>query len=504
MNGAPLLELAGITKSFPGVQALKDGRLSLEAGTVHALLGENGAGKSTLLKTLSGAHQPDGGTIRLDGQPISIPSPAAARLQRIAVIYQEFNLVPELTIRENLFLGREKTRGGFCDAKIERTEAVALLGRLATPISPETPVSALTVAQMQMVEIAKALSQNARIVVMDEPTAALSGREVDALFAVIADLKASGVGVVYVSHRLDEIFQMCDVATVMRDGAWIATKPVSEWTRASLIEAMVGRTLDQEFPPRPPLVPCTPKTGGFSGAGLEARALNRGRQVCDVSLTVTRGEIVGLTGLVGAGRTEVARILFGADRPDSGEILLDDKPLDLRSPQDAVNAGICLLTEDRKRQGLVLDLSVRDNFGLPNLPKLSKYGFLDFETERKSFGGYIQQLQIRTPNQEQDARHLSGGNQQKVVLAKWLFADADVVIFDEPTRGIDVGAKYEIYLLMRELAARGKALLMISSELPEILGMSDRILVMREGRITGEITDVASASQAQILSLAVE
>ena len=498
MSDAPaLLEMSGITKSFPGVQALKDGRLSLQAGEVHALLGENGAGKSTLLKTLSGAHQPDGGEIKLSGAPIMISSPTAARSHRIAVIYQEFNLVPELTIRENLFLGREKAKGGFCDVASERAEAEALLKRLATAASPETRVAELTVAQMQMVEIAKALSQNAQIVVMDEPTAALSGREVDALFAVIADLKASGVGVVYVSHRLDEIFQMCDRATVMRDGTWIATKPVSEWSRESLIEAMVGRSLEQEFPPRP-----NPSVVGETR--LEVKSLNRGRQVRDVSFSLKRGEILGLTGLVGAGRTEVARLLFGADKGESGEIFLDGKKLNLRSPQDAVGAGICLLTEDRKRQGLVLDLSVRDNFGLPNLPRLSKMGFLDFKTEREAFGGYVEQLLIKTPNQEQLARNLSGGNQQKVVLAKWLYAETEVIIFDEPTRGIDVGAKYEIYLLMRELAARGKALLMISSELPEILGMSDRVLVMREGRITGEIDDVPGATQAQILSLAVQ
>lgn len=509
MSDAPaLLEMSGITKSFPGVQALKDGRLSLQAGEVHALLGENGAGKSTLLKTLSGAHQPDGGEIKLIGSPITIASPTAARLHRIAVIYQEFNLVPHLTIRENLFLGREKATGGFCNVASERAEAVALLKRLATDASPETLVADLTVAQMQMVEIAKALSQNAQIVVMDEPTAALSGREVDALFAVIADLKASGVGVVYVSHRLDEIFQMCDRATVMRDGTWIATKPVTEWSRESLIEAMVGRSLEQEFPPRP--ITPTPNNGELVGrgkgvmSGLEVKNLNRGRQVRDVSFSLKRGEILGLTGLVGAGRTEVARLLFGADKAESGEIYLDGKKLTLRSPQDAVSAGICLLTEDRKRQGLVLDLSVRDNFGLPNLPRLSKLGFLDFKTEREAFSGYVEQLLIKTPNQEQLARNLSGGNQQKVVLAKWLYAETEVLIFDEPTRGIDVGAKYEIYLLMRELAARGKALLMISSELPEILGMSDRILVMREGRITGEIDDVASATQAQILSLAVQ
>ncbi len=497
--------MAGITKAFPGVQALRDGRLELLSGEVHALLGENGAGKSTLLKVLSGAHSPDGGTLQIDGESVRIGSPAESRARGIAVIYQEFNLVPHLTIRENLFLGREVARRGFLNRRAEQDEAKALLKRLATDLDPETPLGELSVAQQQMIEIAKALSQNARIVVMDEPTAALSGREVDALFAAIRDLKDSGVGVVYVSHRLDEIFQLCDRATVMRDGAWIATKPVTEWNRESLIESMVGRALEQEFPPRP--TSNSPITGGRGAdtddVRLEARNLCRGKTVKNVSLSVRRGEILGLTGLVGAGRTELARLLFGADRPDSGEIFVDNKKLHLRSPQDAADAGICLLTEDRKRQGLVLDLSLRDNFGLPNLPKLSKLGFLDFSQERTAFGKYVEQLQIKTPGQEQLARNLSGGNQQKVVLAKWLFADAEIILFDEPTRGIDVGAKYEIYVLMRELAARGKAILMISSELPEVLGMADRIVVMRGGEISGEIPDVSQATQAQILSLAV-
>lgn len=492
-----LLTMREITKSFPGVKAIRNGNLELLAGEVHALLGENGAGKSTLLKVLSGAHSPDSGELLLDGKPITIGSPSESRALGIAVIYQELNMVPHLTIRENLFLGREQTKGGFLDANSERAEAKQLLARLSSNLNPDTPVGHLSVAEQQTVEIAKAISQKARIVVMDEPTAALSGREVDALFAVIADLKASGVGVVYVSHRLDEIFQMCDRATVMRDGAWIDTRPVSEWTRESLIEAMVGRSLEQEFPHR------AESTTEEAPVRLEARGLSRGDVVRNVSLSVRKGEIVGLTGLVGAGRTEVARLLFGADKADAGEVYLDGKKLTLRSPQDAVEAGICLLTEDRKHQGLVLGQSLRENFGLPNLPDLSKAGFLDFGKERSAFGGYVEQLLIKTPGQEQLARNLSGGNQQKVVLAKWLYSDAEVILFDEPTRGIDVGAKYEIYLLMRELASRGKAILMISSELPEVLGLSDRILVMRDGQITGEITDVANATQAQILSLAV-
>lgn len=492
-----LLDVSGLEKSFPGVKALKDGRLTLEPGEIHALVGENGAGKSTLLKVLSGAHLADAGTILVDGKPAPITSPRDAAALGIAIIYQEFNLVPQLSVSENLFLGRELGKGPLVQKPQERQATQEILSRLAAPFSPDTPCGELTVAQQQLVEIAKALSQNARILIMDEPTAALSGREVDALFTIIRDLKARGIAIVYVSHRLDEIFQLCDTATVMRDGNWIATKTVPEWTRPALIEAMVGRSLSAEFPPRDP----AQKIGE---ARLQVKNLTRGNVVRDVSFELRRGEILGLSGLVGAGRTEVARLLFGADPRDSGEVLLDGKPLSLRSPQDAVKAGICLLTEDRKRQGLVLDLPIRANFGLPNLEGFVKSGFVDGKKERDAFAGYIESLLIKTPHGEQLGRNLSGGNQQKVVLAKWLQANSEVIIFDEPTRGVDVGAKFEIYVLMRKLAEQGKALLMISSELPEVLGMSDRIVVMREGRVTGEIEDATKATQEDVLHLAVE
>ena len=492
-----LLKMEGIQKSFPGVLAIREGRLELEAGEIHALLGENGAGKSTLLKVLSGAHQPDAGTIHLNGEQITIAGPRDATERGIAVIYQEFNLIPQLSVAENLFLGREKTKSGFITRADENSAAQAILRRLAAPFDATTPVGELTVAEQQLVEIAKALSQNAKILVMDEPTAALSGREVDALFAIVRDLKAQGIGIVYVSHRLDEIFQLCDTATVMRDGQWIATKPVAEWTRPKLIESMVGRALSAEFPPRD----TEQKIGA---ARLVVKNLVRGRAVQGVSFELRRGEILGLAGLVGAGRTEVARLLFGADPRDTGEIILDGKTLPMRSPQEAVQAGICLLTEDRKRQGLVLDLALRNNFGLPNLEKLGQLGFIDAAKERQAFGGYVESLLIKTPHQEQLARNLSGGNQQKVVLAKWLQANSEILIFDEPTRGVDVGAKYEIYVLMRKLATEGKAILMISSELPEVLGMSDRILVMRGGKLTGEIEDATKATQEDVLHLAVE
>ena len=490
-----LLEMEGIDKSFPGVRALRRAHLDLRAGEVHALMGENGAGKSTLIKVLSGAHAPDAGTIRLAGRPVSIRSPRDAQRLGIAVIYQEFNLVPTLCARENLFLGREQRAGPFVLARRERKSAEALFKRLEVEIDPETLCAQLTVAQQQVVEIAKAVSLDARIVVMDEPTAALTGQEAQKLFAIIAGLKTRGVGVLYVSHRMDEVFRIADRVTVMRDGQCIGTRTVSELSRRTLIEMMVGRSLDREFPK---------KKAAIGEERLVVRNLSRGRAVRDVSFAVRRGEVLGLAGLVGAGRTETARLLLGADRRDSGAILLDGRELRITDPHDAIRSGICLLTEDRKNQGLVLGITVRENFGLPNLSRLSRLGFVRQNAERDSFGRYVAALRIKIPHQEELACNLSGGNQQKVVLAKWLEANAEVVIFDEPTRGIDVGAKYEIHLLINRLAAQGKAILMISSELPEVLGMSDRILVMHEGRITGEITDVAGATQELLLSLAMQ
>jgi ABC-type sugar transport system ATPase subunit len=442
---------------------------------------------------LAGAHAPDAGTIRVDGRDLVFANPQDAKRAGVAVIYQEFNLVPAMSARENIFLGLERARGGFISHAAERKRALELFERMDVRLDPEVLCKDLSVAHQQCVEIARALAQDARVIVMDEPTAALSGRETHKLFAIINDLRRQGVGVVYVSHRMDEIFALADRVTVMRDGAHVDTRPIGELTRDRIIELMVGRTLDAEYPKR---------RADVGEDRLVVRGLNRGDAVRDVSFSVRRGEVVGLTGLVGAGRTEVARLIFGADRPDAGEIWLDGKRLNVRSPIDAIRNGICLLTEDRKGQGLVLGQSVRENFGLPNLPWLSRLGFVRGGDERESFAKYVDSLRIKVPNQEQLARNLSGGNQQKVILAKWLHTDADVVIIDEPTRGIDVGAKYEIYLLMNELAAAGKAVLMISSELPEVLGMADRILVMRGGRISGEIADARHATQEQIMDLA--
>jgi ribose transport system ATP-binding protein len=489
-----LLEMRGIVKSFPGVKALRGVDLSLQAGEVLALLGENGAGKSTLMKVLGGAYRADQGAITIDDREARFHAPQDSRRAGVAVIYQEFNLVPGLTACENIFLGQEVTRAGFVARKEERRRAAELFQRLGVKIDLDAPCRRLTTAQQQLVEIAKALAFEARIIVMDEPSAALTSHEVERLFEIIRDLKRHGIGVIYISHRLDEIFTIADRVSVLRDGVNVAERPIGNITRQEMIVQMVGRELKDEFPKR---------SVNIGPPRLAVAGLSRGRAVRDVSFEVRRGEILALTGLVGAGRTETVRLIFGADRRDSGEIRLDGRLLAIRTPREAIAAGIGLLTEDRKLQGLVLGHSVRENFGLPNLDRLSAAGFVQFRQEREEFGRYAQSLKIKTPHQEERARNLSGGNQQKVVLAKWLARNCDVLIFDEPTRGIDVGAKYEIYLLMNELAAQGKAIVMISSEMPEVLGMADRILVMHDGRVTGEILDVSRATQEQMMQLAI-
>jgi ABC-type sugar transport system ATPase subunit len=496
---APLLEMRGIVKSFPGVQALRGVDLDLTAGEVLALLGENGAGKSTLMKVLGGAHRPDAGMLRLDGRPIAFRSPQEARAAGIAVIHQEFNLVPGLTAVENIFLGQERARAGFVDRAAERRRAADLFRRLGATIDLDVPCSRLPTAAQQLVEIARALAFEARVIVMDEPTAALSDAEAGRLFEVVRDLKARGIAVVYISHRLDEIFALADRVVVLRDGRHVGERPREGLGRKELIELMVGRELAEEYPRRE--VDPGPVRLAVSG-------LSRGRAVRDVSFQVRAGEILALAGLVGAGRTETLRLVFGADPRDSGEIHLDGRPLEIRSPRDAIAAGIGLLTEDRKLQGLVLGRSVRENFSLPNLARFSQpglmgfLGFMDGRREREAFGRHVAALRIKVPHQDEAARNLSGGNQQKVVLAKWLERDCEVLFFDEPTRGIDVGARHEIYQLMNDLVARGKAIVMVSSDLPEVLGMADRILVMHDGRITGELDNRRGCTQEDVMRLA--
>jgi ABC-type sugar transport system ATPase subunit len=488
-----LLEMNKIHKSFPGVQALKNVSMKLLSGEVLGLVGENGAGKSTLIKVLGGAHLPDSGRILIEGQSVHILSPTAAQQAGISIIYQEFNLIPDLTVRENLFLGREKTTMGFVKAADEHEEALRLFEKIGVRIDPRRRCGDLTVAQQQIVEIAKALSIQAKIIVMDEPSATPTTQEVEHLFAVIRDLKAQGLGIIYISHRLEEVFELADRVMVLRDGAHVGTRKIGELKRENLIEMMVGRPLQSDFPKR---------VSNPGGERLRVKGLRRGRAVRDVSFHARAGEVLGFAGLVGAGRTETMRLIFGADEREAGEILIDGRKTNVRNPRDAIRNRICLLTEDRKGQGLVLMHSSRENFGLPNLNRYGFGVFLDQQKERDEFAGYIESLKIRLASQEQPVMNLSGGNQQKVVLAKWLARNTDIIIFDEPTRGIDVGAKYEIYLLMNELAAQGKTIIMVSSELPEILGMSDRVIVMHEGRIKGEITDVPAATQEDILSLA--
>ncbi len=489
-----LLEMRGIDKSFSGVHALNGVSLELRRSEVLGLVGENGAGKSTLIKVLGGAHLPDEGQILLNGRHVHITTPTVAQRAGVSIIYQEFNLIPDLTVRENIFLGREQTQWGFVKVAEENRRTRELFRKIGLHIDPETCCMGLSVAQQQKVEIARALAFNAAIIVMDEPTAALTAGEVQHLLAMIRDLKAQGLGIIYISHRLDEIYDVADRVMVLRDGQCVGTEEIGAVSRDRLIEMMVGRPIDSEFP----------KHAATAGAErLRVEHLCRGEAVRDVSFNVRAGEILGFAGLAGAGRTETMRLVFGADRPDGGRIFVNGRETTIRGPRDAISNGICLLTEDRKAQGLVLKHSVRENFGLPNLDHFVRGPFLDQRKERSALAGYVESLAIKVTDQDQLVADLSGGNQQKVVLAKWLERNADIIVFDEPTRGIDVGAKYELYLLMNQLVAQGKSVVMISSELPEILGMSDRILVMHEGRLKGEITDVANTTAEDILSMAI-
>jgi ABC-type sugar transport system ATPase subunit len=489
----PLLEMRNITKSFPGVLALDNVSLELHEGEVLALLGENGAGKSTLIKILGGAYPADSGEISIEGQLSDMSSPAEAWHQGVSIIYQEFNLIPELTVRENIFLGKENTRKGLIDTSQERENSKSLFNRIGLELDPDARCADLTVAQQQTVEIAKALSSKNKIIVMDEPSATLTNKEVQKLFKIIKELKDQKIGVIYISHRLEEIFEVADRVMVLRDGKKVGVEEVANISREKLIELMVGRSMESEFPQHQPQI---------GKEKMRVRNLNVGHAVKNVSFRVHRGEILGFAGLVGAGRTETMRLIFGADIADSGRIFIDDKEVVIKEPEDAIKNRICLLTEDRKQQGLVLIHSCRENFGLPNLNQFIKGLFIDQKKESRLFDGYVKDLKIKLSDPEAPVLNLSGGNQQKVVLAKWLEANADIVIFDEPTRGIDVGAKYEIYLLINRLASEGKAVILVSSELPELLGMCDRIIVMHEGSVKGEIENPAIATQEDILKIA--
>jgi ribose transport system ATP-binding protein len=493
MTEAPFLEMLNISKAFGGVQALRDVSFSCRKGKVHALLGENGAGKSTLIKILAGAYQADSGEIVFKDRRYASFTAREAMTCGISIIYQELNLVQHMTVAENIFLGREpRNQFGVIGTRRMTKESAELLGRLHTQISPSARVGDLTIAGQQMVEIAKALSQNADLIVMDEPSAILAGQELDSLFATIRSLVDEGVSIVYISHRLNEVFEIADDSTVLKDGRVVGAQPIADVTRARLIQMMVGRPLEEIFP-RP--------TRPRGAPVLTATNVTTERLRRPANLTLHAGEILGLAGMVGAGRTEVARALFGADALRSGEIRFKDTPIRPRSPKEAVDAGLALVPEDRKTQGLLLDQSIRTNITLASLSKFTRFGVIQRRRETETVRRVQRELSINMASSELEAQYLSGGNQQKVVLAKWLQTSPTAIIFDEPTRGVDVGAKFEIYQLIRQLADRGVAILMISSELVEILGMSDRVVVMHESQIVGELSR-DEATEERIVELA--
>jgi ribose transport system ATP-binding protein len=495
---AELIRASNLEKSFPGVHALKQVRFDLQAGEVHALMGENGAGKSTLMKILAGIYQRDSGEILIEGKPVDIPTPRAAQELGIGIIHQELNLMNHLTAAQNIFIGREprqRFRFFLDEAKLNQ-DAMGLFQRLKVDIDPRMPVGDLTVARQQIVEIAKALSFNSKILIMDEPTAALNDAEVERLFGIISDLKRNGVGIVYITHKMDEVKRIADRITVMRDGATVATLPAASTPIETIIALMVGRELSDVG---------RVATGEPSAdEALRVVGLRRGNAIKDVSFAVRKGEIVGFAGLMGAGRTEVARAVFGADPSEAGEIYVNGKRAMIRSPADAVRNGIAYLSEDRKRFGLVTPMSVESNVTIASWPRfLAARAFLRQAALRKLAAQYVERLRIKTPSLQQETRLLSGGNQQKIVVAKWLARDCNILFFDEPTRGIDVGAKAEIYKLLHALAEQGRAIVVISSELPEILRVSHRILVMCEGRITGEVPG-EGATQEKLMTLATQ
>ncbi|MFF0017575.1 sugar ABC transporter ATP-binding protein [Streptomyces sp. NPDC005374] len=491
-NQDELLRIEGIRKSFPGVVALDGVDFDLRRGEVHVLLGENGAGKSTLIKMLSGAYHPDEGRVLVDGEEVHIRGAQDAERLGIATIYQEFNLVPDLTVAENIFLGRQPRRLGMIDRKTMEADAEVLLKRVGVNVSPRARVRELGIARLQMVEIAKALSLDARVLIMDEPTAVLTSEEVDKLFAIVRTLREDGVGIVFITHHLEEIAALGDRVTVIRDGRSVGQVPAAT-PEDELVRLMVGRSIEQQYP----------RERGDTGAALlKVEGLTRDGVFHDIGFEVHAGEVVGIAGLVGAGRTEVARAVFGADPYDEGTVKVSGTALKGHDVGAAMAAGIGLIPEDRKGQGLVLDQTVEENLGLVTMRTATRAGLVDLKGQREAAARIAGQLGVRMAGLQQHVRTLSGGNQQKVVIGKWLLADTKVLILDEPTRGIDVGAKVEIYQLINELTSQGAAVLMISSDLPEVLGMSDRVLVMAQGRIAGEL-DAADATQDSVMALAV-
>ena len=497
MSHPVILEMKGIVKSFGPVKALKGVDFDLRAGEVHALMGENGAGKSTLMKVLTGIHDANEGTIHYNGKQVTYSKPKEAMEDGIVIVHQELNMMNHLTVAQNIFIGREEFRHNLLiDDGASIKKAKKLFDLLKLDINPTEKVGNLTVGKQQMVEIAKALSMDAKVIVFDEPTAALTESEINELFVIIDDLRAKGVGIIYISHRMDEIARITDRVTVMRDGEYVGTVNTKETTKDEIIAMMVGRTIYEDPKAASAVADDAPVV-------LEVKNLKAGSSVKDVSFQLRKGEILGFSGLMGAGRTEVARLLFGADKKESGTIFVNGKEVTINSPQDAIREGIGYLSEDRKRFGCIVDMTIADNTVMTNLDHYIKGFLIDDREIVKVSDKFVDSLKTKTPSSKQLVRNLSGGNQQKVVIAKWLEQNSDILIFDEPTRGIDVGAKSEIYTLMNSLVAQGKSIIMISSELTEILRMSDRIVVMCEGRKTGEL-DISQATQERILALATD
>jgi ribose transport system ATP-binding protein len=488
-----IVTMEHIFKSFSGVKALDDVSFYLKSGEVMALLGENGAGKSTLMKILSGVYTRDSGEISIFGKKVGDMTPHKAQALGVAIIHQELNMCSHLTVAENIFLGREKSHGGVLSNKVMNQEARELLNRLKIDIDPQTVVGDLSVSKQQMVEIAKALHTNAKVLIMDEPTSALTSKEIDELFAIIRDLKKNGCGIVYISHRLEELQYIVDRVTIMRDGKFIMSGDFKDLTMPEIITNMVGREIKEKFP----------RVKTKRGKKIfEVKNINAGKMVRDISFDLYEGEIVGIAGLMGAGRTETTRAIFGVDPKDSGEIFINGEPVIINCPNDAIKAGLVLAPEDRKKDGLCTGLSIKENIALPNLDILcNSLGVVNQKKEEQMIEKAVSSLNIKLANAENDAASLSGGNQQKVVVGKWLARNSKVVIFDEPTRGIDVAAKVEIYNIMNELKQQGIGVLFVSSEMPEIMGISDRILVMCDGKITGEL-DQENATQNKILEYA--
>lgn len=490
MDNNYILTLKNITKEFPGVKALDDVTINIERGTIHGLVGENGAGKSTLIKILAGIYQPNKGEIILDGKPCRFNSPIEARRAGISVVHQEIKLAEPLSVAENMFLGNVQLKNGLVDWKGMRRRAREIVEDLGMDIDINAQVSSLTVAKKQIVEIMHAINNNSRILIMDEPSAVLTDRELEVMFRIVKQLRDEGITIIYISHRLDEIFGLCSNVSVLRDGCHIDTIPVASVDRQGLINMMVGREMGQEYPK---------EVGNVGGTILEVKNLSRGI-LQDISFEVKSGEVFGISGLVGAGRTELARAILGIDKPESGEVYVRGKKVHYRTFADAIRDGLGLIPEDRKLQGLVQIMSVKRNTTLVNMKRVLRAGVISSSLEETLSKEYADKLHVVTPSMKTEVQYLSGGNQQKVVIAKWLFQNSEILFLDEPTRGIDVGAKAEIYRLINRMAKEGKTIIMISSEMPELLGMCDRIMVMHEGHKMGEL-NAAEATQAKIMAL---